>query len=165
MLHTPLFFVYADFLCSLVSCAGSSTMFRKLNSNKRKMGESSGAIEKSSKTDLPCEGVVGDTPSSVAPPIVPPVSQSTVPPSPVAASSPPRATGLPPLTPSRLPAGDSLLSPMAVSFNLARQSLEFMHKHDSMKGVSSGDLGMNLRTAMLDMSKVSKHRASLFVLV
>ena len=102
-----------------------------------------------------------DTPSSVAPP----VSRPVVPPSPVAASSPPPATGLPPLTPSRLSVGDSLVSPMAVSFNLARQSLEFMHKHDSMKGVSYGDLGMNLRTAMLDMSKVSKHRAFLFVLV
>ena len=100
-----------------------------------------------------------DTPSSVAPP----VSRPVVPLSPVAASSPPPATGLPPLTPSRLSAGDSLVSP--ISFNLARQSLEFMHKHDSMKGVSSGDLGMNLRTAMLDMSKVSKYRASLFVLV
>ena len=144
-------------------------MFRKLNSNKRKMGESSGATEKSSRADLPCEGVVDDTPSSVAPPIAPLVAQSTVPPSPVAASSPPLATGLPPLTPSRLSAGDSLLSslsrdPMAVSFNLTRQSLEFMHKHDSMKGVSSGDLGMNLRTAMLDISKVSKHRTSLFIL-
>jgi hypothetical protein len=145
-------------------------MFRKLNSNKRKMGESSGATEQSSRTDLPCEGVVGDTPSSVAPPVAPPVSQSMVPPSPVAASSPPLATGLPPLTPSRLSAGDSLLSslsrdPMAVSFNLARQSLEFMHKHDSMKGMPSEDLGANLRTAMLDISKVSIHCASLFVLV
>ena len=136
-------------------------MFRKLNSNKRKMGEISGATEQSSRTDPSCEGVVGDTPSSVAPP----VARAVVPPSPVAASSPPPVTGLPPLNPSRLSAGDSLLSPMAVSFNLARQSLEFMHKHDSMKGVSSGDLGANLRTAMLDMSKVSKHRASLFVLV
>lgn len=147
------------FSCLFVSCAG--TMFRKLNSNKSKMGESSGAAEQSSRTDPPCEGVVDDTPSSVAPS----VSRPVVPPSPVAASSPPPVTGLPPLTPSRLSAGDSLVSPMAVSFNLARQSLEFMHKHDSMKGVSSGDLGMNLRTTMLDMSKVSKHRASLFVLV
>ena len=156
------------FSCSFVSCAG--TMFRKLNSNKRKMGESSGATEQSSRTDPPCEGVVGDTPSSVAPPVAPPVSRPMVPPPPVAASSPSLVTDLRPLTLSRLSAGDSLLSspsrdPMAVSFNLARQSLEFMHKHDSMKGVSSGDLGANLRTAMLDMSKVSKHRASLFVLV
>lgn len=145
-------------------------MFRKLNSNKRKMGESSGATEKSSRIDLLCEGVVGDTPSSVAPPIAPSVAQSTVSPSPVAASSPPLATGLPPLTPSRLSASDSLLSslsrdPMAVSFNLARQSLEFMHQHDSVKGMPSEDPGANLRTAMLDISKVSIHRASLFVLV
>ena len=145
-------------------------MFRKLNSNKRKMGESSGATEQSIRTDLPCEGVVGDTPSSVAPPITPPVSQSTVLPSPVEASSPPRATGLPPLTPSRLSAGDSLLSslsrdPLAVSFNLARQSLEFMHQHDSMKGMPPEDPGANLRTAMLDISNISIHPTSLFVLV
>ena len=144
-------------------------MFRKLNSNNRKMRESSGATEKSSRTDLPCEGVVDDTPSSVAPPIAPSVAQSTVPPSPVAASSPP-ATGLPPLTPSRLSACDSLLSslsrdPLAVSFNLARQSLDFMHQHDSMKGMPSEDPGANLRTAMLDISKVSIYRASLFILV
>ena len=113
---------------------------------------------------------MGDTPSSVTPPVAPPVSQSMVPPSPVAASSPPLATGLPPLTPSKLSASDSLLSslsrdPLAASFNLARQSLEFMHQHDSMKGVPSEDPGANLRTVMLDMSKVSIHRASLFVLV
>ena len=100
-------------------------MFRKLNSNKRKMGESSGATEKSSRTDLPCEGVVDDTPSSADPPIDPLFAQSTVSPSPVAASSPPLATGLPPLTPSRLSAGDSLLSSlsrdlMAVSFKIGR---------------------------------------------
>ena len=99
-------------------------MFRKLNSNKRKMGESSGATEQSSRTDPPCEGVAGDTPSA-APPVAPPVSRPMVPPSPVAASSPPLVTGLPPLTTSRLSAGDSLLQslprdPMAVSFNLAR---------------------------------------------
>ena len=140
-------------------------MFRKLNSNKRKMGDGSGANEQSSRTDPPGEGVVGDTPSSAALPAAPPVSRPAVPPSPVAASSPLPATGLPPLTPSRLSAGDSLVSPMCASLNLARQSLEFMHKHDSMKGVSFGDLGMNLRTAMLDMSKVSKHSTSLFVLV
>ena len=138
-------------------------MFRKLNSNKRKIGDCSGANERSSRTGPPGEGVVGATPSSAVLPAAPPVSRPVAPPSPVATSSPPSATGLPPLTPSRLSAGDSLVSP--ISFNLARQSLEFMHKHDSMKGVSSGDLGMNLRTAMLDISKVSKDRTSLFVLV
>ena len=140
-------------------------MFRRLNSNKRKIGDCSDAHEPSGRTSPPGEGVVGDTPSSATLPTAPPVSRPVVSPPPVATSSPPSATGLPPLTPSRLSAGDSLVSPMCVSLNLARQSLEFMHKHDSMKGVSSGDLGMNLRTAMLDMSKVSKHRTSLFVLV
>ena len=164
MCSIHLYFVYAD-LCSFASFAGTLTMFRRLNSNKRKIGDCSGAHEQSDRTDPPCQGVVCDTPSSAAFPAVSPVSRPVVHPSPVAASSPPPATGLPPLTPSRLSAGDSLVSPMCVSLNLSRQSLEFMHKHDSMKGVSSGDLGMNLRTAMLDMSKVSKHCASLFVLV
>ena len=138
-------------------------MFRKLNSNKRKMGDGSGANEQSSRTGPPGERVVGDTPSSAALPAAPPVSRPVAPPPPIATSSPPSATGLPPLTPSRLSAGDSLVSP--VGFNLVRQSLEFMHKHDSMKGVSSADLGTNLRLAILDMSKVSKHRTFLFVLV
>ena len=40
-----------------------------------------------------------------------------------------------------------------------------MHQHDSMKGMPSEDPGANLRTAMLDISKVSIYRASLFVLV
>ena len=144
-------------------------MFRKLNSNKRKMGESSGATEKASRADPPSEGVADDTPSSVTPPTAPLVAQSAVPLSP-AATSPPLATGLPPLTPSRLSASDSLLSsaprdPLAVSFNLARQSLDFMHQHDSMKGVPSEDPGAILRAAMLDTSKVSIYHASLFVFV
>ena len=139
-------------------------MFRRLNSNKRKIGDCSGAHEQSDRTGPPGEGVVGDTPSSAALPAVSPVSRPVASPSPVTTSSPPSSTGFPPLTPSRLSAGDSLVSPMCASLNLARQSLEFMHKHESMKGVSSGDLGMNLRTAMLDISKVIKHRTSLFIL-
>ena len=130
-------------------------MFRRLNSNKRKIGDCSDAHEQSDRTGPPGEGVVGDTPSSAALPAVSPVPRPVASSSPVTTSSPSSAIGLPPLTPSRLSAGDSLVSP--VGFNLVRQSLEFMHKHDSMKGVSSVDLGTNLRLAILDMSKVSKH--------
>ena len=43
-------------------------MFRKLNSNKRKMGESSGATVKASKAGPQSERVVDDPPSSVIPP-------------------------------------------------------------------------------------------------
>ena len=144
-------------------------MFRKLNSNKRKMGESSGASLKASRTDPQSEGVVNDSPSSVTPPTDAPVAQVAAPPS-SAGTPPPPTTGLPPLTSSRLSASDSLLSsaprdPLAVSFNLARQSLDFMHQHDSMKGVPSEDPGAILRAAMLDTSKVSIYHASLFVFV
>ena len=142
-------------------------MFRKLNYNKRKMGKSNGATEKASRADPSSKGVADDTPPSVAPPTAPLVVQSTVPSSLVATSSP-LATGLPPLTPSRLSACYSLLSslsrdPLAVSFNLARQSLDFMHQHDSMKGVPSEDIGAILRAAMLDTSRVSIYHAPLFV--
>ena len=140
-------------------------MFRRLNSNKRKIGDCNDAHDPSGRTSPSGEGVVSDTPSSAALPAVSPISRPGASPSPVTTSSPSSAIGLPPLTPSRLSAGDSLVSPVCASLNLARQSLEFMHKHDSMKGVSSGDLGMNLRLAILDMSKVSKHRTFLFVLV
>ena len=98
-------------------------MFRRLNSNKRKIGDCSGAHEQSDRTGPPGEGVVSDTPSSAALPAVSPVSRPGVSPSPVTTSSPSSVIGLPPLTPSRLSAGDSLVSPMCASLNLARQSL------------------------------------------
>ena len=141
-------------------------MFRKLNSNKRKMGESSSATLKPSTMRPQSEGVVDDSPSSVTPPTAAPVAQAAVPPS--LAATPP-TTGLPPLTPSRLSASDSLLSsapqdPLAFSFNLARQTLDFMYQHDSVKGVPSEDPEAILRTTMLDTSRVSIHHAPLFVL-
>lgn len=138
-------------------------MFRKLDSNKKKMRESSSATFKASKTGLQTEMVVDDSPSLDAPSsLVAPVAQATVPP-PRAAAPPPSSTGLPPLTLSRLSAFESLLpsaprDPLAIATGLARQTLDFMSQHESVKGVPSEDLDASLRGAMLDVSWVSRHQ-------
>ena len=142
-------------------------MFWILDSNKRKMGESSNAPLKASKTGPHTEVVVDDPSLVTLSPTATTVVQAVVPPS-SAATPLPSSTGLPLLASSRVSASDSLLSsaqqdPLAASFNLARETLCFMYQHDFVKGVLTEDPGAILRAAMLDTSRVSIYHASLFV--
>ena len=142
-------------------------MFRKLDSNKRKMGESSSAPLKANKTGPQTEVVVDDPSLVTSSPTAAPVVQAVVPLS-LVATPLPSSTGLPLLAPIRVSASDSLLpsaqrGPLAASFNLPRETLCFMYQHDFVKGVPTEDPGAILRAAMLDTSRVSIYHASLFV--
>lgn len=93
-------------------------MFRKFDSNKRKMGESSSVPLKASQTGPQTE-VVADDPSLVtSSPTATPVVQAVVPPS-SAATPLPSSTGLPLLAPIRVSASDSLL-PSSIAICAAR---------------------------------------------
>ena len=99
-------------------------MFRKLDSNKRKMGESSSVPLKANKTGPQTEVVVDDPSLVTSSLTATPVVQAVV--SPSSAVTPlPSSTGLPLLAPSGVSASDSLFlsaqrDPLAASFNLVR---------------------------------------------
>ena len=123
-------------------------MFRKLDSNKREMGESSSIFLKANKAGPQTEVVVDDPSLVTSSPTATPVIQAVVLPS-SAATPLPSSTGLPLLAPIIVSASDSLLpsaqrGPLAASFNLARETLYFMYQYNFVKGVLTEDPGANI---------------------
>ena len=138
-------------------------MFRKLDSNKRKMGESSSAPLKASQTGPQTEVVVDDPSLVTSSPTATPVVQAVV--SPSSAVTPlPSSTGLPLLAPIRVSASDSLLpsarrDPLAASFNLARETLCFMYQNNFVKGVLTEDPGANIAAKGKEVQSLNRRLA------
>ena len=137
-------------------------MFRRFDSNKRKMGESSSVPLKASQTGPQTEVVVDDPSLVTSSPTAAPVVQAVVPLSSVTPL--PSSTGLPLLAPIRVSASDSLLpsaqrDPLAASFNLARETLCFMYQYDFVKGVLTEDPSANIAAKGKEVKSLNRRLA------
>ena len=118
-------------------------MFRKLDSNKREMGESSSVLLKANKTGPQTEVVVDDPSLVTSSLTATPVVQAVVSPSSVVTPLP-SSTGL---------------SPLAASFNLARETLYFMYQYNFVKGVLTEDPGANIAAKGKEVQSLNRRLA------